>query len=756
MTLSIITRDITDQLGNLLEGAVVTVRAGHGEGGSLAELFADAAGETEVSNPVTVGSGTLSVYAQPGRYRLEGTSSAGSGVSLVDTATISGKQYSSRAAFVADVAAGYDPADGTVVNAEGLSHRRDTGFDLPALNNWRPADNILDIRHTGSSSDLSSDFAARFQQACDDAGAQGWTLRMSPIDDGSPYEMVYIDHTLTNDLHIHFEKRARWFKQTDFQDFPTEGTTGPFVITAWPYDASAMLSAMLVGSDNSETKLDQNTDFTVSTSAPYTVTLTATPPAGSTLRVADRGNALRLRGTPNNGRRLYMTGYMNIDLSRAGYVIASASGSGLGLTGIDNVQFDGTLECYNNHLVNGYEAEPLNKRADSAFVPFTFKRLKMGTVIARGMCDIAVYASGGATASFADRARSLRIDHIYAERCSTAMKYVRRGEQATIGSIHIRECATGFVQGVTSGLETGGGIQIGHINGVRVSRRLVDWRQSPQGCNHIGAVTCRDFGFLSDGETLGNGPAGLFMAECAGLTVGNLDIRQREWPTPTNVAAIQASGENNFGNRVLSGYIDGLPIGIRETGGITNDTGCEYKLTLKDCATPLSIPSESDTLYDLTLLTESAGTITTTHKRRLSIRRSFTPVMLHAGRTPPEHHEQDGTGVIDSNGLFTFTARVRVNNWEFTPTDAQLRIELPHVCQAPPGELVVLPVSVLSGINAPATNVEYVAEIPGGQSYARIRWKNTANNDRGLISDANMTSGSTVILQVSGSYFVDE
>ena len=91
MTLSIITRDITDQFGNILEGAQVTIREGHGAGGALAELFSDVAGETAISNPVNVPDGTLLVYAQPGRYRLEGTSSGGSGVSLVDTTPVSPK-----------------------------------------------------------------------------------------------------------------------------------------------------------------------------------------------------------------------------------------------------------------------------------------------------------------------------------------------------------------------------------------------------------------------------------------------------------------------------------------------------------------------------------------------------------------------------------------------------------------------------------------------------------------------------------------
>ena len=90
MTLGIITRDITDESGNLLEGAVVTVRQGHSSGGALAQVFSDPNGVSPISNPVTALSGTISVYVQPGRYRLEGTSSAGSGVSLVDASLVAG------------------------------------------------------------------------------------------------------------------------------------------------------------------------------------------------------------------------------------------------------------------------------------------------------------------------------------------------------------------------------------------------------------------------------------------------------------------------------------------------------------------------------------------------------------------------------------------------------------------------------------------------------------------------------------------
>ena len=84
MTLAVISRPITDERGNLLEGAIVTIREGHDSGGDLAEIFSDSSGLNPIGNPVTVSDGNLLVYLAPGKYRLEGTSSGGSGTSFVD------------------------------------------------------------------------------------------------------------------------------------------------------------------------------------------------------------------------------------------------------------------------------------------------------------------------------------------------------------------------------------------------------------------------------------------------------------------------------------------------------------------------------------------------------------------------------------------------------------------------------------------------------------------------------------------------
>lgn len=82
--LSVLSLESRDFTGNILEGAEITVRRGHTEGGDLVEVFEDPFGNTPKSNPFTASDGSFSVYTYPGPVRVEGTSSAGAGVVLVD------------------------------------------------------------------------------------------------------------------------------------------------------------------------------------------------------------------------------------------------------------------------------------------------------------------------------------------------------------------------------------------------------------------------------------------------------------------------------------------------------------------------------------------------------------------------------------------------------------------------------------------------------------------------------------------------
>ena len=631
-----------------------------------------------------------------------------------------------------------------IAAADGVLYRRQSGLALPGLNNWRPLDDTLDLRHVGSTSELSSDFVGRFRQAVDDAAANGWDLRVSQKADGTPYEYQAIDHTLTGDLRMQFDRNALFMPRTNFQHFPTGGTTGPFEITAWPYDAAVdgTLSAMLVNG-TTETKLFQGTDFTLSGK---TVTLSATPPAGSVLVLVSRLNALQFRSTPGNGRRLILGGDVNIDLSRVGYAIASASGSGLAVTGVDHVVLDRLYV----RSPSGYGGLPLEKRGDSAFTPLTFKSCHANLVHAEGMNDLAVYASGGGSTGSEDDGGRLTINVVSAFRCSTAMKYVRQGRQATIGVIHAVECGTGFLSGVTDGIPTGHGIHIGSINAIRLARRALDVRDTPQGGLHVGAVTIEDLGFMPDGVTMAETPAGVFLAGVSGVQVDYLSIRQRAWPKPANVPAVMVTGSGNMGNRILGGWVEGLDRGIQETGASTNDVGNSFTMTLKDVATPIDSAGALQTDFDLTILTTSGSTITS---RRLNSlvgeKQEGTPTFQLAGATNSPTYAYTAQELVYQKvrdfTLFSLQVQGTITH---TETGKQFRIPLPAGLTNNSDAPVPLTVGRATGIASTAGPI--TAEIPAGQSYVLFHARPNAGGSPVQITSDAVTTGGTVRIELAG------
>lgn len=660
-------------------------------------------------------------------------------VSVDTKAEAAPKSFSSRVALQASSAGPFQIAE-----ADGVLYRRQTGMALPGLNNWRPLDNTLDIRHVGSTSELSSDFVGRFSQAVDDAAENGWDLRVSQKPDGTPYEYQHIDHTLTDDLRIRFNRNALFMPRTNFQHFPTNGATGPFQITAWPYDAAVdgTLSAMLV-SGTTETKLDQGTGFTLSGNA---ATLTATPPAGSVFVVVARNDALRFRSTPGNGRRLILDGDINIDLSRLGYAIASASGSALSVSGVDHI----VLERLWAYSPAGYGGAPLAKRGDSAFVPSTFKTCYAGRIHADGMNDLAVYATGGASSGYSDDATGLYIGSIQARRCSTAMKYVRQGEQAYVGSIFAEECGTMFLVGETDGLATGHGIHIGSLNGIRIARRALDLRAMPKGGFHVGAVSIRDIGFMPDGVTPGDTSAGVFMSGVSGAQIDYLDIRQRDWPTPANVPAALVSGSDNMGNRILGGWIEGLDAGVRETGATTNDVGNSYTMTLKNVATPIDSAGALQTDFDLTVLTTSGGTVTS---RRLNSlvgeKLSGTPTFQLAGATnSPAYAYQLQNLVYQKVRDFTLFSLQIQGNITHTETGGQFRVLLPAALNNKSAAPVPLTVGRATGISS--AEGPLTAEIPAGQNYILFHTRPSGGGSPVQITSDVIATGVTIRIELAG------
>ena len=610
---------------------------------------------------------------------------------------------------------------------------------------WGPAGGVLDLRHVASVSDLSNDFSGIFEQAAHDAAMHGWELFVSQKSDGTPYEYDFIDHTLADNLSIQFEHNALLMPRQNFQHFATNGQAGPFTITEFLYDAAAHgpLSAMLVTASGAETKLDQGVGFEVIGNS---VTLASAPPSGSTFVVTKRKDALQIRSSPGNGRRLLLSGDINIDLSRMGYAISSASGSGLTLTNIDYQ----AIERLWVRSPAGFGAHPLAKRGDSGFVPLGFKSLYASLVHVTGANDLAVYASGGGSSGPADDPYALHIGAIQADRCSTVMKYVRQGEAAYIGSINARECGTGFLSGVTGGIGTASGIHIGSINCTKLSRRALDVRDTPQGGLHVGAISVRDMGFMPDGVTAVGDAAGVFFNGVAGAQIDYLDIRQRDWPTPSGRPAVQVGGSNNHGNRINGGWVDGLEIGISETGSTVNDVGNSFTMTMKNVSTPISSSGALQTHYDIIALSESGGIVT---QRRLNNlfgeRQSGVPNFLLAGPAgnPDYAYTIQELTFIRCLDFIRFNLRIQ-GSITHTENARPLRIALPPAITNGSSSQVPVQIGRANGINHDQGDL--FAEITPGMNDIRFYQRPVAGGGVVEITTDNFTSGTTLRFEVSG------
>lgn len=191
--LAVITRDVTDEAGNLLDGAQVTIRVGHDSGGALAAIYADEAGGAAIANPVTLdglsdgspAAGQLQVYAEPGLYRLEGTGAAGVGFSVVDTTSLgwAGSTYESRAAaLAASPLAVIVTIAVKAPNGDTLVYKRDAeGAALTTADgsNWSPDGDIM-VQHYGWDQSLSNAMqTAVFQATIDSLPEIGGTIHLA-------------------------------------------------------------------------------------------------------------------------------------------------------------------------------------------------------------------------------------------------------------------------------------------------------------------------------------------------------------------------------------------------------------------------------------------------------------------------------------------------------------------------------------------------------------------------------------------------
>ena len=171
MTLIAWQATVQDDEGNVIVNPEVTVR--RASDGGLADIF-DSEGAA-LDNPYTgTSEGFVQFFAQPGKYTVQGA--RGGSVTqtwTVDLSSPTGKQYATRAAFVDDVAAGYAPAEGTVVTAGGVQYRRDAGAEvLPGLPGWLPFGRLT-FRHFSAACDGVTNDTSAFIATCEYASEDG-------------------------------------------------------------------------------------------------------------------------------------------------------------------------------------------------------------------------------------------------------------------------------------------------------------------------------------------------------------------------------------------------------------------------------------------------------------------------------------------------------------------------------------------------------------------------------------------------------
>lgn len=655
-------------------------------------------------------------------------------------------------------------ADGVVLQKDTASSNNFYALHTADGRKWIK-DGVADFRLAGTTSELSSDFEGRFKQFVDDCTKRGVAMHMSAKRDGTPYDGYrYIDHTLTKSLSIVWDKDAVLKPSKNFQHFATGGGTGPFTITDFTYNPASenALSGMLVRADGKPFKLVSGTDFTVSsTGNVHTVTLNATSvvtsnnAAGATFAVSMGYDALRFRATPGAGVDLRVIGDFSADISDYGFIQASASGSALSVKGIDRWLIDNMW--IDSGKDTGPDASILARRGDSGFVPMNQQFGRFGTLNVIGVNDLALYATGdGNASSSSDDGYALLCGVINAQYCNTGAKIVRGLSNARIDLINAYRCNTGYIQGVTGGMATGGGISIGQIKAKFLTRRGFDIRDDLVGGMHLGSLQIEDIGFSQDGNTITTDAAAIQLSSVRGATVDHVSVVQREWGTPTGVPVARAAGDGNYGNAILSGYAKGLTHGVIESGSAAGDVANSYALRLVDCANPYDGTGATNSEFDFTLI-NTTGTPVSASKLRSDIGTAKTgaPTVELSGAAGTPTVAYTGTNsvryrIIDKVVYFTVSTQFKITH---TETGKQLRINLPaDILPNASGDQTPVTIGRIQGLNVPAGWGQLFAEMPADKSYIRlgIRAEDTTTATTWVTSD-HVTSAETVRMEFSGT-----
>jgi len=662
--------------------------------------------------------------------------------------------------------------DGAVAFANGVSFRKEAGYDLPNLTGWRPYGDVLSLRHMADDAELLADFENIAHAAKDLCLANGWTLFFQAPSDGSPFVYAYCHLDIDGgDLSVIFDKNAEFFPEERFQVFDTDGSTTVFTLDpeVWDYRGDSLERygaefipdvgnpiKLTIGDDISSAPVGDTYEFTV-----YDPNDPGEPlPADGKLKIVSVRAALSFHATSGSGSKLRVTGKGRFNISNGGVAIASGGRAGFGTTGVDDVLIDGAGHIHSyGSPETGPSADPLDRRGDSGVTPVNYKTfICLGVIEVEDTADSSFYMSGGPdNESDADDPHYLFVNILIVRRGQTVLKDTRQMRSGTIMSIYAEDCVNFYTNAPQIGIEQGRNFHIVKSHIVRLQRRGIFVNENTAPIT-FGDVTIEDFGFDNTSPTGGNlvtGACAVFLSDATGVAIQNLSVVRRDWDEPTGKPIIQLEGDYLYGCKI-DGYSEGFDILVNNSLNDVDAGGNEINLRYKDVTTPYTAAGAAidNIRYRLTDV-ETNEVLTGKFNKDIGARDgTFVPAPIFAGGTATLGTNNSKMSYQNIGGNMHINCRVRVPVTH-SETAKAFRIPMPFTADDPADMTTPLVMGRVQGFTLPyGSGVDDVlnvyAEMPEGQDYVNFFYNRNGGGTPILITSDHITTGTLVWLEFNG------
>lgn len=632
------------------------------------------------------------------------------------------------------------------------------------INNWSPPDDILTTNHVGTSSDIASDFKSIAEELIDVATNKDYVAYFEAPPDGSPFEYTYFRPTISGKvLRVRGDRNAEFYPVNNFQTFETDGTQSVFENDplVWDWDGPTEgYGAELIhdnGTTITRTKLTVGVDISVAHNGTnYEWTVTPAPADGRTLKIVSSRSAFGVIAATGSGAELHWDGFFRLNVSRGGIAISSGGRSGFGHAGVDHIFHSGFIHTYGSPT-SGPDADPLDQRGDSNYVPLGFLTMQgNGTVVGDNLCDVGgIYVSGdGTTTGETGDPIYCQLPKIVARNSGLVLKDTRKMQSGFAPSVIGLDCKNFYVNAIQTDFPQGENFTIGYARAVRTQRRIIDIRNNI-GLLRINDLSIEDFGMLTDGTTPTPQAVGIFLTGAKGVTC-NFRATRRRWDAP-DAPLVQFESNECQGN-LIRGVAKGYDNLVTNSVNDTLAAGNEVDIRHDNGTGSLS-------LYDA-----SSATIDNIRRRFTNIvtdevveKKVFpavntSPVFFIPGavNSPTITMSTDPDPILSETKIekrlkedmmdFTLVAEGTIAH---TETAKAFRVLLDFDADNASGMQMPLTVARFTGINAPTGTADLHAFIGDESNQIHFFWKLEGGGQL-VVSTNHITTGANVLVQVTG------